>query len=424
MYAGVRDLRPVLDGAYMSRTLASLVATLLVVAALAPAAIGGATAADVTLSVTVVDSDGNHLGGITVNATWNDGAASATDTTLPNGEAGFAVPEGADVELQIEDDTYMRNFPYVVENVTEQSVEVPVSRSGTATVTVVDGGGRVSNAKVWLYKDGRYVDTKQTGQNGQSTTDALERGSYGLQVLKSGYYTNETDIDIDGDVTKTVRLRRGSVEAVFTVTDDHFDDPRPLENVTVNIQGRATLTTLPDGSATTTLPVNHDYTVTVTKDGYESVTETLPVSEKAASLDASIQREDALSIASDRAEVIVNNTVEVTVTDEYGEPVSEATVSVGGSTVGQTDAEGTFSVPIGSEGDVSISVEADGQSASVTVTGVKTGGETTPTATDAPTETPTETDSGTETPGESGPGFGVGVALAALAGALLAGRRR
>jgi PGF-CTERM protein len=405
----------------MSRLLVSVVTTVLVVAALAPGAIGGAAADDVTLTVTVVDSDGETLGNIPLSVTWDDGnGGPINQTTAPNGQALFGVPDGADVQIYINDDQYMRNFPYTVENVTDQSVEVPVSLSGQATVTVEDASGPVENANVWVFRDARYVDTRQTGPDGTSTTAPLERGGYGLEVRKAGYVTNKTSLSIGpGTNNKTVQIRRGTVEMQFNVTDDTFATPQPIENATVNIQGGASLPTLSNGFASTTVAVNREYTVTVSKDGYESVTRTIQVGEQRTMLNVSIRRTDAISIEAANDRVVVGESTQVTVTDEYGERVAGATVSAGDSTVGETDANGQLTVPIDAAGNTTITVETDGLSASTVVEGVEPASNE-PTATVTQTDTPTTT----ETPGDSGPGFGIVSALVALVAILLVARRR
>lgn len=410
----------------MSRLFVSIAVTALVIATLASGAVGGAAAQeDVTLSVTIVDPDGETLGNVDVVATWGDNGETKTSTTAPNGQVLFGVPRGADVQIQIEDDTYMRNFPYVVENVSDEDVEVPVSESGTATVTVEDSNGPVENAKVWIYQGSRYVDTRQTGPNGMSTTDPLEQRSYGMRVLKAGYITNDTGITIGpGTNNKTVQIRRDTVEVEFRVTDDQFATPRPIENATVNIQSGASLRTFTNGFASTSLPVNREYTVTVSKDGYDSVTRTLQVGEEATSLNVSIQRTAAISVSADNDRVVVGESTSVTVTDEYGERVSGATVIVNGTEVGQTDANGRATVPIDAAGGATINVRSDGLSAAVVVEGVRPAPDETPTSTATMTETVTETDQATATPAEDGPGFGIAAALLALAGTLLLARRR
>jgi uncharacterized membrane protein len=55
----------------MSRVLLAALTTAVLVAVLAPGAIGAAAADDVTLEVTIVDSNGTALTDIPVTATWN-----------------------------------------------------------------------------------------------------------------------------------------------------------------------------------------------------------------------------------------------------------------------------------------------------------------------------------------------------------------
>lgn len=410
----------------MSRGLVSVVIIALVVATLAPSAIGGVAAEDVTLTVTIVDSDGNELGDIPVTATWDDGDGGPINrTTAPNGQVLFGVPEGADVQVTITDDQYMRNFPYEVENVTDQSEVVPVSLSGTATVTVEDSNGPVEDANVVLFQDGRTVDSKQTGANGMSTSDPVERDGYGLQVRKPGYLTNGTSITVGaGENNKTVQIRRGSAEVAFRVTDDTFATPRPLENATVNIRGGASLPTLSNGLATTSVAVNRQYQVTVTKNGYDSVTRTLGVGEQPANLNVSIRRTEAISVTAANERVVVGESTQVTVTDEYGERVAGATVSVDGSEIGTTDGDGMLTVPIETAGNVTINVADGSLSASTTVESIDPDATPAATPTATATVTATETANATETPGGSGPGFGILPAIVALAAALLLARRR
>ncbi len=421
----------------MSRILVSIIATALVVAALAPGAIGGAAAEDVTLTVTVVDSNGDSLSDIPVSVTWDDGNEGPINgTTTPDGRVLFGVPEGADVEVTIEDDRYLRNFPYVVEDVSDETVEVPVSMSGRADVTVVDSTGPVRNAtvRVFLQDGGRVVDRMETNQTGESTSDPVERGSYGLQAAKAGYLTNNTDIIVgEGMNNKTVRLRRGSTEARFIVVDETFDTPRPIENATVDIQGGGTLFTLSNGLATTSVSPNRDYSVTVRKDGYDTVTETLSVGESTARLNVSIERTDAISVSTSNQRVVINESTTVTVTDEYNESVAGATVRVNGTEVGQTGDNGALSVQLGTAGTIPISAVDGDLNASTTVQVFDPNStDATATATANATETATvtatastnETETTTETSGESGPGFGILAALLALASVLVLARQR
>lgn len=419
----------------MSRSLVSAAVLLLVAAAVGQGAIGGAVAQAATLEITIVDSDGDPVSDIEVSVTWDGGdGGPRTDTTRANGKVLFDVPEGSNVEITVDDDRYIRNSPYVLFNAGNQDVEVGVSRSGTATVTVVDGSGPVAGAEVRLSGDGGSVGQYTTDGDGEIATGRLERRTYDLRVSKPGYSTNETAINISGDVSQTVRLRRATVEAQFTVTDDHFDPPEPLENATVRIpQLGTTLSTLSDGTRSTNVPVNREYDVTITKEGWETTTTTLTVGESSVSHEASIQRIPALEVTSANDRVVVGESTTVTVTDEYDQRVEGASVSVDGETVGTTNSQGQLSVTIDRAGDVPVEVTRGDASASFTVEGVEGSqatptatGTSTPTATDTPTGEPTETatPTPTETPGDGGPGFGVVAAALAVLGAGLLGRRR
>src|SRR6056297_3083279 len=97
---------------------AALLSTLVIVLAFAT----GSVAADqTTLTVEVVDDDGDPVGGIAVEATWEvgDETETATATTASNGKVFLDVEAGADVELTVDDETYVRNRPLSVEDASE-----------------------------------------------------------------------------------------------------------------------------------------------------------------------------------------------------------------------------------------------------------------------------------------------------------------
>jgi PGF-CTERM protein len=414
----------------MSRSRVSLVTLAVVVAFVAPGAIGTVAAQDVTLDITMVDQDGDPVGNVDFTVTWNESEGGPENySTSASGRRLVDVPEGADVSIGITDDQYIRNSPYTIPNASGQAVEISVARSGQATITVQGPNGPVANADVTVRKGFSDIDSTTTDADGTATTTRIEQGTYNFRVYKSGFLTNATEIFVSGQTDRTIQLERGSVEARFTVVDDHFDDPRPLENATVTIpQLGTTLSTFGDGTRTASVPVNNRFEVTVDKDGYGSETRTLIVREEAASLDLSIQRVPAMTIETDQDRNLVGESTTLTATNEYGEPVAGATVSVDGETVGQTNDAGQLDVPIERTGDITIEVSGQSRSGSVTVQGVEPATEPTgtaaPTDTPTPTDTATPTDSPTETDGDSGAGFGIVVALAALAGGLFLLRRR
>lgn len=330
----------------------------------------------VTLTVTVVDDEGESLGNVGLEATWSaDGGGSVAETTRANGQVLLDVPRGADVTITIDDEAYVRNEPFVHEDASTGPVNVTVREAGTATVEVVDAEGAVADAQVRLWRAGTTVVRNRTSAEGTHTSTLIEQGQYHLTVRKSGYLTNRTTVTVDGNVTERVTLSQASRLVTFHVTDDHFDRPRSLTAVAITVGGNM-VTTLSNGEATIRLPVNTDYELEVTKAGYETITPSLSVDEADLQRNVSIQRLDAISVTPEQSQVVVGQSVRVTVTDEYGEPVPNATLSIGGETVGETDAEGEATVSIESGGSVEIAATSGDLAANASVQGVAADGET------------------------------------------------
>jgi PGF-CTERM protein len=384
-----------------------------------------AAQSQVTLTVTVVDQDGDPLSGIDISATWNDGAGGpSNETTRANGQALIDVPEGANVTLQIHDDEYVRNVPYVVEDAETESIDVAVSESATATVNAVNGDGQpAENARIRLYRDGNYVVDMNAGSDGTITTRPVEEGEYSVIVTKPGFYRNLTTVPVSGETTTTVRIREGSVLLQATVVDDHFDDPRPIRGANLQVESDngfdGTVPTLSDGTASVSVPVNDRYDVTVTKEGYETIERRVSVAEDEKSIDVEIQRTPEITLSPDNRQVVVDANVRLTVTDEYDEPVANATVTRNGTEVGQTDADGEITATVPTAGNVTFTATSGDLTTTTNVTAFRPDGETTNGAATTPEQTATETTDG------SGPGFTVALTMAALlVVAVLARRRR
>jgi len=375
----------------------------------------------VTLTVTVVDQSGNPLDGAELSATW-DGGGPVNATTAGNGKAFLDVAEGADVTINVERSFYVRNRPYVVENASEREVTIEMAQRGQATVVVRDAQGRVSDAFVRMFQDGQPVVNARTGEDGTFTTPDIERDEYTLITFKEGYLRNKTSVNVNGQVRQEMTIEQSTVLATFRVRDDHFDPAQSLTGANVTVPGVADVTTQSNGEVTVSVPVNDRYEIGITKPGYESVTRELDVEESAVSLNATIQRIPAINVTTDNQRVVVGEPVRVTVTDEYDDPVPNASVTLDGSAAGETNANGVLSIPVESAGNHTIGANARGLSASAPVEGVEPAPEETPTATPTPTPTPVPTT--TEPSGALGPGFGVVAALLALLAVALLGRRR
>jgi len=399
----------------MTRGLRALGLAILLVVAL-PTAVGGALAQEeqVTLTIEVVTEGGETVGGADLTVTWDGG--SETVTTRANGQALIDVPKGSNPTIEVAHDVYMRNFPYEVTNASQGLVQVPVARSGSVEVTVGGSTGPIDGATVRLVRSGRNAASAQTGADGTVVVGPVERGEYGLAVGKPGYVTNASQIQVTGRHQRTVQIGPGAVQVRFNVTDDHFSPPSPVENARIAIAETGdNLSTLENGQRSTTAPVNRQYTVTVRKAGYETVERTVRLREEARVVDVSISRTPDLNVDVVNRRVVVGESTILTATNEYGEPMANATVRLQGAVVGTTDAQGTIQLPVESVGNNTFEVTRDGLSNSTVVEGVEAA---TPT-TVATTSTATSTSSG------GGPGFTAPLALVSLlAAAGLAARRR
>lgn len=385
------------------------------------AAVGGPVAAQqedaVTLTVTLVDGNGDTVSNVQLQATWDGG--STNETTRSNGQALIDVPQDADVSIDVFDDQYVRNAPYEIDNAQGGSYTVEVARQGTATVQVNNRQGSVDNAIVELYEQGAddpVVDVR-TDSSGSVTSMPIERGTYRLVTYKEGFLRNETTLVVTGDVSQTMRIEQGSVTARFSVADDHFSPAEPIEAASVEVPGAGTVQTQGNGETTVQVSVNREYEVTVTKDGYESVTRTLTVGEDDTRLDVAINRQPAITVRASSDRVIIGENTTVTVRNEYGNPVSGASVAVNGTTAGETGDNGQATVTIENEGANRIEVTA-GDLTNATIVE----------AFDPSQPTDEGTDTATEAPGEattdgSGPGFTPVLALVAVALAVLLARR-
>ena len=400
----------------------SFVLVLLVAVTSTPAA-----AADVTLTVTVETDAGESVAGAELTATWENG--STTATTASNGKAFVDVPEGETVELAVEHDEYMQNSPVVIEDASETDVTMTVYSISEATVSVQDDGQAVEDALVTLSQDGTTVVSERT-TDGTVESGDIEAGSYTLQVEKPGYYSVEETIEVPADepITRQVELERGSVTLQVNVTDPYFEPPRPLEGITVTVDGEGSVNTQSNGQQQLSVPVNTDLTVRFEAPAYETVEKSIETGEESVALDTELDRANTLVLTAHTTEVVVGQPAFISVMDEYDDPVENATVLHNGEAVTETDSEGWARIPIETTGTHEIQVD-DGEITS-NVTEISAVTAETETGTESTTaETDTETGEDGTTTDETGapiPGFGPLVALLAVAlaaGLVVIGRR-
>lgn len=385
-----------------------------------------AAAADVTFTVSVETEAGDAVGGATLTATWANGTATAE--TAANGKAYLDVPAGESVEITVDHPEYVRNSPIVIENATARDVSMTVHPIGEAQISVSDQDGPVEDATVTLVQDGTTVVEQHTA-DGSVDTGEIEAGDYELTVEKPGYYTLSRSIDVPAGevVERGVEIERGSVTLQVNVTDPYFDPPRALEGITADVEGSGTVTTQSDGTQKLSVPVNTELTVSFTGQGYETVERTIETDESETTLDVALSRADTLSVTVHTAEVVVGQPAFLTVTDEYDDPVENATVLLDGTSVTETDADGWARVTIDAVGVHELRVEDESVTSNVSeIRGVAAAGTTVEETSDV--EPPTETTTAPTGTTETGvPGFGplvalIGVLIAAAVG--LVGRRR
>ena len=386
-------------------------------------AVGGGAADDdvVTLTVSVEDRDGDPVGGAHLTATWEDGEATAT--TASNGRAFVDVDRGADVEIEVEHDEYVRNTPFLVENATERDVTIDVARQGGIVVTATHDGTPVEDVSVTVRKDRVRIVDGETTADGEFDSGVIEQGEYTVSVVKQGYFQQTDEVTVDGDVTHEFELRRGSVLLSITVADDYYEEPRPIEGAQIDVEDVGTVTTLSDGEATVRVPINARLTVTADKESYSPTSESVRIREADQNVSVMINREPTLTVEPSNERIVSGERLTVSVFDEYDDPVDGATIRVDGQDVGETGGDGaaTFRLEGATQRNI-VAVKDDIESQPVTVRVVA---DETPTPTPTATPTPTETPTPEPTPvDEDATGFGAAIALVAIAVSLFLLRRR
>ena len=389
----------------------------------------------VTLDITVVDGDGEPVSNAELTVVWADDRA--VEETRASGRALVDVPAGADVEIRVDHPEYTRNRPFTVADATARAVEVPVALSGVAELTILEGEQPVPDTQLTVREpDGPVVAELTTDEDGIAETERLERGQYEVTTERPGYFDETVILELDQQqAERSIAIESGRVTVSFTVLDDHFDPPEPIEGATIETE-RTVLETGSEGQRSVDLDVNTVQNVTVNRDGYMNVTQQLVVGETDRAFEITTQREPELELVSDQQRVVVGEQVRVTATNAYDEPVAGATILLEDEPAGETGANGQLLVEIAETGQQTIRAEADLLRGETSVEGVDPDGDSDASgddesgATDDGDESSgtddtdaddsSETDDAADDDG-SGPGFGlvtVAGAVAALAAAV------
>ncbi len=224
---------------------------------------------EITATFNVTDEDGAAIESaeISINGT--------TITTDASGIASIALDDGT-YEYTITANGYAPHTGEVT--ISGEDAEVNVTLTSVYELTFVvnnEAGDPIEGAFVVIGENFFTTDA-----NGQITVEALN-GTYYYTVTKADYEMVSGEVTVDGaDVTENVTLRLVYF-VYFTVNDE---DDNPIEGATVTVED-STLTTTASGETQIELP-NGTYQVSISKDGYETVSDEFTVQN--AGLDISV----------------------------------------------------------------------------------------------------------------------------------------
>lgn len=334
---------------------------------------GGASAAQtqmVTITASIVDNNDNPIGGVEVTAEWDGG--STTRTTASNGKVFIDAPKDADVAFKLKHDDYVRNHAFRLRGATERELSITMYPKASASATIVDADGPIKGAAVEFRRHGRAAVRATTDSNGVVKTGVVEAGEYTVLVFKPGYYKKQVTMEVKDQSSQEITLKHGFVTIAFRVVDDNFVPPKPVAEASITGQDIGSVKTQSNGIQRVSLPVNTKTTVTVQKDGFDTVKQTVKVGERGKTVNISTEKNAVLSIHTVNDRMVVGENLYVEVTDQYGNAMTDATVYVDDEPVGSPGDEGIVLVPIKSAGEHTIHAESGDQvSEKLTVSGVE-----------------------------------------------------
>lgn len=410
----------------MKRTLFSVVIIILVAVMTGTAASAASGQQQVTITVTVVDQNDEPIANTQLEAIWNGG--SSTAVTKSNGKAFLDVPAGADVEILVSHNDYTRNLPYELTDASAESITIEVAEKAEASITVSDSDGPVEDARVRFWQNGQIIVSKATDTRGVMDSGVIEAGEYRVTVTQPGYYRESVRLTVRNEAQEEIQIEHGTVTVTFNVLDENFNPPKPVAGASITGDEIGSVRTQANGVQQVSIPVNSKVEVTVEKDGFETVTQSIAVKEENTNVEISTRKNPDISFGFLNDRVVVGEQIHVTITDQYGQPVEDSVIYLDGNRMGKTDENGVLLVKLEEPGEHTVYAESGSLSSEThTVTGVvpmeQSDSEATPIDTDdsdeAATNTPAAIQSGmVSLPGipalhveSTGIGLGIGAAL-------------
>jgi uncharacterized GH25 family protein len=220
-------------------------------------------------------------------------------------------------------------------------------------VKIVDAADKgVENAKLTVSGTSGVIGSYTSDSSGYVKFTLSNGGTYSLLASKSGFDNSDTaSITAMNRASMDLNINPDKVAIGKEVTITATANGKAVEGATVTIEkpggARDTLSTSSSGKVVYTPGAAGSYNVIVKKDGYETTTKSF-----SAANFFYITLPDAPK---------VHASITVAAKDQDGKPITDAAVSIQGTTVsGTTDATGQFSFTLDNAGDYTLSVKKTG----------------------------------------------------------------
>lgn len=325
----------------------------------------------VEIEVEVTNPDGDGIGDAAVDIDWADGSIS--DETNVGGRLVDDVPDEANLTIAVSHEDYVVNTDTTITEFEGGLVEITMHPPVDFTISVSDETDPVTDANVTIQKgDQDWIGHARTDGDGEVHFDHIEAGDYDMTVNKAGYYEASDTVSVTDNQTEDVELESAEEAVSITVIDWVVDEPVSEATVEALVAGDLERSASVDGDGSTSilLKVNTDYELRADAPEYESTTADLSMGESEASVELTINRTPALSLEPTNERVVAGEDLHVTVTDEYDDPVEDATVEVGDESA-TTDDDGVARITV-SAGTHELTASHDGLEAGpITIEGVE-----------------------------------------------------
>lgn len=155
-----------------------------------------------------------------------------------------------------------------------QKYKPPAVTDGDISVNVTDGTNAIAGVSLTLTDNADVTETATTDESGNATFESISVGTYSLTAEKEGYLDKTVTVTVDGDVSVNIEMTI-TRNVNFTITDGTDG----IASATVVIDETIEKTTGVAGGCTASL-TDGEHSITVTKEGYVTKTETITVSEE------------------------------------------------------------------------------------------------------------------------------------------------